>query len=542
MQKSSKTQENHYALLSVFDKTGIVEFAKALHKFGYKIISTGGTAKVLQDNNIPLVPIQEVTGNPESFDGRMKTISFQIESGILFDRTNKKHVSEAKALKIKPIDIVVCNLYPFEQTISDPKVTLDKAIENIDIGGPTMVRAAAKNYKSVLVVVDPLDYESVISFCHSEAKTKNPMKNDVRSFANAQDDMSFRKDLAAKAFGHCAFYDAQVANYLTTDLFPTELALPLRKTITLRYGENPHQAGAIYMHPNTNSPLLNLQKQWGRGLSHVNVTDINAGLESVRLFKEPSAAVIKHNSPCGLATGKTAAQALERAIKADPESAFGGIIVLNSKMDISAAQAIGAFKDVSKSNIDIVAVPSIDKDALEFLQNVRKTMGIYTFGTIPQKRSHDLNLKWIDGGLVIQTGDNAIDSGFKEWKVVTKKKPTAKQLEQMKVAWKFISKIRSNTILIMDKDLPMTRGIGSGQTSRIRSTQLALTQAGKAAKGAVLASDSFFPFDDSVKLAAKAGIGAIVQQGGSVNDKLSIEAADKAGIAMVFTGRRAFWH
>ena len=514
-----------YALLSVYDKSGIVEFAKTLDKLGYNIISTGGTAKVLTENNIPLTPIQDITGNPESFDGRMKTISFQIESGILFDRTNKKHVKEAERLKIKKIEIVVCNLYPFEQTISKQSVTQDEAIENIDVGGPTMIRAAAKNFKNVYVVTDPKDYEKV-----------------GEALGQKNTPVSFRQELAAKAFYHLSFYDAQIARYFNTQLFTEELSLPLRKTIDLRYGENPHQKAAVYMFPNTNAPLAKLKKQWGRDLSHVNITDINAGLEAVRLFTEPAAVIIKHNSPCGLATGKTPEEALSRAIKADPESAFGGIVVLNVPMDLAAAKVIGEFKDEKHANMDIVAVPSIANDALEFLSKVRKTMGIYTFGTIPELRTHDENIKWIDGGLVIQTGDNDIENGFKDWKVVTKKQPSAKQISQMETAWKFISKIRSNTIIIMDKDLPMTRGIGSGQTSRIRSVQIALQQAEGHTKDAVLASDSFFPFDDSVKLAAKHGISAIVQQGGSINDQLSIEAADKAGIAMVFTGRRAFWH
>lgn len=514
-----------YALLSVYDKSGIGEFAKTLHNLDYKIISTGGTAKVLTENNIPFVPIQEITGNPESFDGRMKTISFQIESGILFDRTNKKHIKEADSLKIKQIDVVVCNLYPFEQTISKEAVTQDDAIENIDVGGPTMIRAAAKNFKNVYVITDPKDYERV-----------------GEALAQKDTHASFRQELAAKAFYHLSFYDAQIARYFNKDLFPEELSLPLRKTIDLRYGENPHQKAAVYMFPNTNAPLAKLKKQWGRDLSHVNITDINAGLEAVRLFIEPTAVVIKHNSPCGLAVGKNAKEALDRAIKADPESAFGGIVVLNTPMDLAAAKVIGEFKDERRANMDIVAVPNIAPDALEFLSKVRKTMGTYTFGTIPQTRTHDENIKWIDGGLVIQTGDNDIESGFKDWKVVTKKQPTPKQMDQMKVAWKFISKIRSNTIIVMDKDLPMTRGIGSGQTSRIRSTQIALQQAEGHTKDAILASDSFFPFDDSVKLAAKHGISAIVQQGGSINDQLSIQAADNAGIAMVFTGRRAFWH
>lgn len=514
-----------YALISVFNKTGIVEFAKTVANQGFQIISTGGTAKVLKENNIPVIPIEQITGNPESFDGRMKTISFEIESGILFDRTNPSHVKQAKTFGIKRIDIVVCNLYPFEKTVEKQNVKLDIAIENIDVGGPTMIRAAAKNFKNVLVVIDPNDYEEIAS------KLK---KNLIRD--------RLRRKLAAKAFAHLSLYDGQIAKFLNNDLFPQELTISGRKALDLRYGENPHQKAAFYLLPNTNSPFKRLQKHWGRELSLVNLTDINAGLESVRLFDKPAAVVIKHNTPCGIALGKNSSEALSRAIAADSESAFGGIIVLNKSMDLKTAKAIGLFKDEKKANIDIIAVPYIDKNALEYLKKVRKSMGVYTFGEIPKKRSHDQNIKWLDGSFIVQTGDNDIDQVFKEWKVVTKKKPTKKQFEQMKVAWKFVTRIRSNSIVVVDKNIPMTRGIGSGQTSRFRSAQIALKQAGKNTQGAILASDSFFPFDDCVKLAGKFEIGAIIQQGGSVNDSASIKAADKAGIPMVFTHQRAFWH
>ncbi len=510
-----------YALLSVFDKTGIIELAGKLHELGYKIISTGGTAKILIEDKIPVISISEITGNPESFDGRMKTISFQIEGGILYDRTNPVHVKEARELNIKPIDIVVCNLYPFEQK---------QTIENIDVGGPTMIRSAAKNFKNVLVIIDPNDYQMVIDYLY-----RHPERSDIR------------KELAAKAFNHLSFYDSQIASFLSTDFFPNEITIPGRKSKDLRYGENPHQKASVYFSPNTNSPLLNLKKLWGRDLSLTNFTDINAGLEAVKLFKEPSAVVIKHNSPCGIALGKNPSEALKRAIEGDSESAFGGVIVVNSKMDLKTAKEIVKFKDERKANIDIVAVPEIDKKALELLTLVRKSMGIYIFGKFRNSKfeirnSHLMNVKWVDGGFIIQTADMDIEKSFKDWKVVTKNKPSAKQISQMKVAWKFISRIRSNAIIIVDKNLPMTRGIGSGQTSRVRSVKIALEQAGKWTKGGILASDSFFPFPDSVKLAAEHGITAIVQQGGSLNDKLSIEEADKAGIAMVFTNRRAFWH
>lgn len=516
---------DRYALVSVFDKTGIVEFTKVLIHLGYQIISTGGTGKMLSENGIEVIPIQSVTGNPESFDGRMKTISFQVESGILFDRSKISHQKEAKKLKIPFIDIVVCNLYPFEQTAAKRGVKLDEAVESIDVGGPTMIRAAAKNFKHVLVVVDPHDYPAISMLLRSSILFEKR-----------------RKELAAKAFRHLSFYDAQIALYLDKKPFPHEFALPLRKLMTLRYGENPHQKGAFYGYPHVQSLLHKLKKRWGRDLSLVNLTDINAGIEAVRLFREYASVVIKHNSPCGIALGKTGKEALARAIEADPQSAFGGVVVTNFALDTDSASVIASFKDEKKGTIDVVACPRIDVSTLSFLQTIRKSMGVYTFGIIPRKTKDPYNIKWVDGGLVLQTHDNNIDKSFLTWKTVTTKKPTGRELQQMQIAWKFLSRIRSNTIVVIDKNLPMTRGIGSGQTSRIRSTKIALEQAGNFTKGGILASDSFFPFEDCVKLAAKNGIAAIVQQGGSINDNASIAAANKARITMVFTGRRAFWH
>lgn len=506
---------NKYALLSVFDKKGVIELAQTLIKLNHQLISTGGTAKILKENNIPLVPIQSVTGNPECFDGRMKTISFQIESGILFDRQNPAHRKQAKQLKIKPIDIVVCNFYPFEEKPS---------IENIDVGGPTMVRAAAKNFQSVLVIIDPNDYPLIIERLN-----------------NKTIDLKIRQNLAAKAFRQVSYYDSQIARFLGKNLLPDELTIPLKKYIDLRYGENPHQKAAFYFEPDKSSPLQSIKKLHGRDLSLVNITDVNAGLESVRFFKEAAAVVIKHNTPCGIALGQTTSQALKRAIQADPISAFGGVIVLNREADLKTVKEIGRFKNEVKGNIDIFAASSITQEALLYLQKLRKSLGIYTFGKIKNLKNH-LNYKWMDNGLIIQNADDDVESGFGDWKIVTQIKPTKKQLYQMQLAWKFISRVRSNSIVVVDKNLPMTRGIGSGQTSRIASTKIALEQAGKYCPNAILASDSFFPFDDCVKLAAKYGIGAIVEQGGSINDEQSIKAANQVKIPMIFTNRRAFWH
>ncbi|OGK36162.1 hypothetical protein A3F59_06195, partial [Candidatus Roizmanbacteria bacterium RIFCSPHIGHO2_12_FULL_38_13] len=410
-----------YALISVYDKTGIVDFAKQLHSLGYKIISTGGTGKVLKDHNILFVPIQEITGNPESFDGRMKTISFEIESGILYDRKNKSHQKQASELGIKDIDMVVCNLYPFEKTISKKNVKLDEAIENIDVGGPTMLRAAAKNFKNVLVVVDPDDYENI---------SGSLMKKSVNS--------TMRQNLAAKAFSHLSFYDSQIASYLDNlsfprrrestgssdvrsgydkSLFPEIYTIPGRKLFDLRYGENPHQSGAVYIEPNSSSPFAKLQRLAGRKLSLINVTDINAGLESLQFFKEPAAVVLKHNSPCGISLGKNAKEALAQAIESDPESAFGGVIVMNKPMDKKIAEEIVAFKDERHSNIDIVAVPEISNDALELLKKLRKTLGIYTFGNFSETNMNRKNVKPIQGGFVLQDGDIDVEKSLKNWEI-----------------------------------------------------------------------------------------------------------------------------
>lgn len=509
----------NYALLSVFNKEGIIEFAKELASLGYSLISTGGTAKTLTAAGIKITPIEEITGNPESFNGRMKTISFEIEGGILYDRKNPKDVEDAKKLNLPNIEIVACNLYPFEQK---------NEIENIDVGGPTMLRSAAKNYQSILAISDPSDYEEII----------NQLKSGKVSG-------ELRLKLAEKTFEHLSFYDSQIAKFFrnqTTETYPKELTIPGRKIKELRYGENPHQSAALYLTPNSNSPFENIEHVAGRELSMMNVTDINAGLEAVRIFDEPAAVVIKHNTPCGIALGKTPAEALQRAIDADPESAFGGVVVVNKAFDKASAGIVTSFKDERKGLFDIVAAPGIDEDAKEVLKGVRKTMGVYVLNGIEKPKKEDMVIKEIIGGFTYQSADSDTQSGEENWEVVTKVKPTKEQMQQMKIAWKFIRRMRSNTVIIMDKKLPQTTGIGTGQTSRYRAAIMAMELAGEKVEGAVLASDAFFPFDDVVSLAAKNKVGAIVQSGGSINDKVSIEAADKAGIPMVFTNERTFWH
>jgi len=514
---------DRYALLSVYDKVGIVDFALMLDQLGYRIISTGGTGKALSEVNIPFVPIQDITGNPESFEGRMKTISFQIEGGILFDRTKPQHVEEAQTLHVPKIDLVVCNLYPFEETLKKPGVTFADAVENIDVGGPTMVRAAAKNHKNVLVVIDPSDYDRVI-----EALKTGEVSHDLR------------QELAAKAFGHLAFYDAQVAKFLSEEQFPQELTIPLRRSGDLRYGDNPDQKAVWYAQPGVDTPLGHLVQLEGKGLSATNLEDIDAGIKAVRMFSEPAAVVVKHNTPCGIALGVTISEALDRAIIADSESAFGGVVILNMPMTVEASEIIAHFKE-SKGQMDVIAAPSFTDGVVDSLHSIRKRTGILSFGELQRYSPNKMFMRVLDGGMILQTENNPEDS-FPSWKTVTERQPTEKQLELMRVAWKFLSRIRSNTVAVIDPDIPMTRGIGSGQTSRVLATKIALERAGDYTKGAILASDSFFPFDDSVKLAAEQGIVAIVQQGGSINDQASISAANDAGITMVFTGQRAFFH
>lgn len=550
----------------------IAEFARSLSDLGYSIISTGGTAKTLKDSGIDVTPVEEITGNPEMLDGRIKTISMQIEGSLLVDWNNPEHVAQAQKYGLKKISLVVCNLYPFEQK---------NEIENIDVGGPTMLRSAAKNYINVLPVVDSADYERVLEYLKSqqtsslrgasseaisvkggivslsngnhngtEIATSSHSSGIPRNDVGGRDDDGFRVELAAKTFEHLSFYDSQIAKYFrntkykirNTKYYPNELTIPGRKVKELRYGENPHQSAALYLTPNANSPFENIKHIAGRELSMMNVTDINAGLEAVRIFDEAAAVVIKHNTPCGIALGSTPSQALQRAIDADPESAFGGVVVMNKAFDKASANVVTSFKDERKGLFDIVAAPGIEEDAQEVLMSVRKTMGVYVLNGIRKPSSEDMVIKEVIGGFTYQSADWGVGVARGGWQVVTKKEPTEEQLKQMEIAWKFIRRMRSNTVIIMDKQLPQTTGIGTGQTSRFRAALMAIELAGEKAENSVLASDAFFPFDDIVSLAAEKKIGAIIQSGGSINDKASIEAADKAGIPMVFTNERTFWH
>jgi len=518
------------ALLSVYDKAGVVDFARNLQEIGMELVSTGGTHKTLRDAGLPVLQVSEVTGSPEILDGRVKTLHPIIHGGILARRDKPDHISELANRQMDTIDLVAVNLYPFAATIARPDVTLDDALENIDIGGPTMIRAAAKNFPFVAVVVDPTDYPWVTERMAAGGLT-----------------IEERQNLAQKAFQHVAFYDTIIAQYLRkndqTGLFPQELTFAYTRVQELRYGENPHQNGAFYTEPIATFPSLpaGIQKL-GQELSLCNIYDMSAALETVRDFTDrPAAVIIKHATPSGFAFGATLAEALEKAIHTDPTSAFGGIIGLSHSMDIETAQVVAKFREVQSSNIDAIVTPGVDEEAVHVLRKTRKRMILYSVPALEQLPVSSMNMKQVPGGLLYQQA-NVTPIDRTSWKVASMKSPTLEQLKGMEEAWLLMRHIRSNTILVWDEVSGVTLGIGSGQVSRVGSARLALDQAGERAKGAILASDSFFPFQDTVELAAHYGIEAIVQQGGSINDQASIDAADAAGIVMVMTGERAFWH
>jgi phosphoribosylaminoimidazolecarboxamide formyltransferase/IMP cyclohydrolase len=461
-------------------------------------------------------------------DGRVKTLHPVVHAGILARRNQPSHMSQLAEAAVTPVDLVAVNLYPFLATISKPDVSLDDALENIDIGGPTLLRAAAKNYPDVIVVADPRDYEGILTALREGGL-----------------DQEARRRLAAKAFQHVAFYDTVVSGYLRgdDDPFPEELTLAYQRQQTLRYGENPHQPGALYREPLVDySNIVTSEQQLGQELSLCNVYDLSAALETVREFLDrPAAVVIKHATPSGFAFGRDLAEALEIAIHADATSAFGGIIGLTRPMDMATAQVIDVFKEKESSNIDAIVAPGADPEAVRLLRRTRRRMVLVTVKRLDSLPLSSRNLKHVPGGLLYQQANvRPIDSDG--WRVATRAQPTEAEWGYMREAWALLRHIRSNTILVWDGEAGVTLGIGSGQVSRVGSAQLALTQAGERARGALLASDGFFPFSDTVEMAAQYGIRTIIQPGGSIQDEASIEAADKAGIAMVITGERAFWH
>lgn len=512
------------AVLSVSDKSGIVEFAKELEALGYEIVSTGGTARAIRDAGVKVTGVSDITGFPECLDGRVKTLHPKIHAGILAMRNNPEHMKQIEELGVTPIDIVAINLYPFKQTILKDGVTLAEAIENIDIGGPTMIRAAAKNWQDVAVIVDPKDYKTVID----ELKANGEVSKETK----------FR--LAGKVFEHTAQYDALIADYLRKQRgdspFADSLTLTFEKVQDMRYGENPHQKAAFYREIGKADNVLSAAKQLhGKELSYNNINDANGALDVIKEFgyDTPVAVAVKHANPCGVATGADIHEAYLRAYEADPVSIFGGIVALNREVDAATAE------EMAKIFLEIIIAPSFSKEALEILTKKKNIRLLELPNLAKANAKGTLDMKKVAGGLLVQELDTEL-LNEEDIKCVTKRQPTAKELEDLKFAWKIVKHTKSNGIALAKDN--QTVGIGPGQTNRITALELAIKYGGDKVKGSVMASDAFFPFSDCVEAAQKAGITAIIQPGGSIRDEDSIKAADEAGIAMLFTGMRHFKH
>lgn len=506
------------ALISVSDKTGVVEFAKGLHELGVEIISTGGTMKAIADAGIPVISVSDVTGFPEMMDGRVKTLHPKVHGGILAIRDNPSHVAAMQEHGITGIDLVAVNLYPFRETIAKPDVTLPEAIENIDIGGPSMVRAAAKNYKYVTIVVDPSQYGDILKRIKEDTLTEE-----------------FRLSLSQKAFLHTGLYDCAIADYLAKKVegesaMPSVYSIAYTKLQELRYGENPHQKAAFYKDPEAKGGIAASRQLHGKELSYNNIVDMEAAWDLASEWTEtPACAIIKHTNPCGTALGATPAEAFQRAFDADSKSAFGGIVAMNRECDAETAEKM---KPIF---FEVVMAPKFSAEALEIL-GTKKNIRLIE---VPPVTNEELQLKKVSGGLLIQTPDNSAETR-EDCKVVTDRAPTEEEWAAMEFAWKIVKHVKSNAIVLTGKDV--TYGVGAGQMNRVGSADIAIAEAGEKAKGSVMASDAFFPFGDTIEAAGKAGITAVIQPGGSIRDQESIDMANKYGIAMVFTGCRHFRH
>ncbi|MDM7862217.1 bifunctional phosphoribosylaminoimidazolecarboxamide formyltransferase/IMP cyclohydrolase [Alteromonas sp. ASW11-36] len=515
------------ALLSVSDKTGILALAQQLHAAGVEILSTGGTAKLLADNDVPVIEVSDYTGHPEIMAGRVKTLHPKVHGGILARRGVDEAVMADNG--IQAIDLVVVNLYPFAQTVADPNCSRADAIENIDIGGPTMVRAAAKNHKDVTIVVNASDYDAVLA--------------DMQANQGAVSD-ALRFDLAIKAFEHTAEYDGMIANYFGARLeqdevseFPRTFNVQMTKKQDLRYGENSHQNAAFYVENNVqeNSVATASQLQ-GKALSFNNIADTDSALECVKEFDQPACVIVKHANPCGVALGESITEAYDRAYKTDPTSAFGGIIAFNRELDAQTATAI-----IERQFVEVIIAPSVAEDALAVCsakQNVR----VLACGDWQGQLTEGYDFKRVNGGLLVQDRDFGMVE-MDDLKVVTKVQPTEEQLRDLMFTWKVAKYVKSNAIVYC-KD-GMTIGVGAGQMSRVYSAKIAGIKAADenlTVAGSVMASDAFFPFRDGIDAAAEAGVKAVIQPGGSMRDEEVIAAADEHGIAMVFTGMRHFRH
>ncbi len=514
------------ALLSVSDKTGLVDFARALATAGVELLSTGGTAKALRDAGLAVIDVSEYTGFPEMLDGRVKTLHPKVHGGILARRDLADHMATMTEHGMPTIDLVCVNLYPFVATVSKPH-TLDDAIENIDIGGPAMVRSSAKNYRFVAIVTDPADYPQLIT----EMQANGGALTDATRFG-----------LAKKAFSHTAEYDGAISNYLTAlnennerEAFGEKLNLQFTRAQTCRYGENPHQAGAFYVESHAPAGTISTARQiQGKELSYNNIADTDAALECVKQFDAaPACVIVKHANPCGVAYGATLLEAYDRAYQTDPESAFGGIIAFNGRLDGATAQAI-----VDRQFVEVIIAPEVSPEASAAVaakKNVRLLECGAWSGNVAQ-----LDMKRVAGGLLVQDADVLLNA---ELKVVTQRAPTDKEMDDLLFAWRVAKFVKSNAI-VYAKDR-MTVGVGAGQMSRVNSARIAAIKAehaGLVVPGSVMASDAFFPFRDGIDQAAAAGIQAVIQPGGSMRDDEVIAAANEHGIAMVFTGTRHFRH
>ncbi len=506
------------ALISVTDKSGVVPFAQGLVEKGFEIVSTGGTAKALREAGLAVKDVSEVTGFPEMMDGRLKTLHPLVHGGLLGDRRLDSHREAMEGAEIVGIDVVCVNLYAFEKTVSGPH-EFEEAIESIDIGGPAMIRAAAKNHPNLYVVVDPGDYHAVLAVADG-------------------DDQELKRKLAAKAFRHTAFYDSMIARYLTEEAGEDELTeiltIGYRKSLGFRYGENPHQSGALYLDPLAQAGIAQAKQLWGKELSYNNLNDSDGAWELVADLPTGSCAIIKHGNPCGAAHGSSFGDSYRLARESDPISAFGGIAAFNGEIDAEAASAM-----TEKGNfLEVVIGTGFTDEAVEIFKN-RSGWGqdVRLLAAPLPPQSPSLSVKSIRGGAIIQDTD---EDPQLEWRVVTQKQPTPDQMAALRFQWAAIPHVKSNAIVVGTSNRLL--GVGAGQMNRVQSVRLALDQAGEGSMGAVLASDAFFPFPDSVETAAAAGIAAIVQPGGSKKDPDVIAKADELGIAMVFTSIRHFRH
>lgn len=502
------------ALISVSNKSGVVDFAKGLEKLGYEIISTGGTYKALAEAGVKVLKVADITGFPEILDGRVKTLHPKIHGGILARRV-PDHLQQLEANQIDPIDIVAVNLYPFRETVSKPGVTVEEAIENIDIGGPSMVRSAAKNHEDVIVLVKPEFY--------------GPVLDELQNSGNISKEM--RLKLALEAFSHTAAYDAMISAYLaglTGDTFLDNMTVAGEKVYDLRYGENPHQKACFYRSMTPGTSLADARVLNGKELSYNNIVDVQAAWSLVKEFDQNACVIVKHTNPCGTAVGATLEEAYVKAFAADSTSAYGGIIAFNRKVDLATA------REAAKPFMECIIAPGFEDDALAVFQ-AKQNLRVLEMEISP---AAELQIKSVEGGFVVQESDQGTVTAD-DLQVVTETAPTQAEIEDMLFAWKIVKHVKSNAIVTAKDGVSI--GVGAGQMNRVGSAAIAMQDEEKC-RGAVLASDAFFPFNDTVELAAKHGIKAIIQTGGSIRDQESIDACNRHGIAMVFTGMRHFKH